>query len=115
MNLDKRDIPRTFIVGVKDNIEIKDMGNISLLPDEQVTFVTDSGTKYDFVRKEWGYYATPSINVRLLNEGFKTALVKNSQGRLYIMVVELNKLNLFKSYCKSECQKILYWLDEINK
>ena len=82
------------------------------MPDEQITFVKPSGARYDFASKDWGYYATPSINNRLTKENFKTALVKNSIGNYYIMVVEKNKLDLFFKYCESEKNKLVEWLDE---
>jgi len=46
--------------------------------------------------KDWGFYATPSINGRLQQFGFKTALVENPQGRIYVMVVEEEKIELFE-------------------
>ena len=105
--------PRSFNVGTNNKIEIEDVGDVYLSPNEQLTFVTEeSGARYDFVRKDWGFYATPSINGRLKNEGFKTALVENLQGRIYIMVVELRHMARFDTYCRTERQKVLRWLDE---
>lgn len=108
-----KDPPRKFYVGVNSKIAIEDVGDMSLSHNEQLTFVTDqSGARYDFVRKDWGFYATPSINGRLKNEGFKTALVENLQGRIYIMVVERSQMALFDTYCQVEKQKVIRWLDE---
>ena len=76
MRFSPKKIPRKFIVGMDSNIEIKDFGDIYLDENEQITFITDQERRYDFTRKEWGFYATPSINGRLKNEGFVTALVK---------------------------------------
>ena len=53
-----------------------------------ISFCTDDGSEYDVVAKEWGFYATPSINARLIDQGFKTALVKNTKNRFYIMLVK---------------------------
>lgn len=92
---------------------ICDSADIHLDENEQVTFVTDGGQRYDFVRKEWGFYATPSINRRLKKEGFRTALVKNAQGRVYLMVVEVGKQDLFERYCEKEDQLVVEWLDDI--
>lgn len=88
------------------------MGEINLDDNEQLTFKSKSGKNYDFTRKNWGYYATQSINHRLKNNGFRTALVINKFNRLYVMVVEKNLLNNFLDYCESEEQKILIWLDD---
>ena len=105
-------VPRNFSVGLNKQITIKDCGTIQLERDEQITFVTDSGKEYDVARKDWGFYATPSINGRLKGFGFKTALVKNTKGKYYIMLVEKEKLSYFKNYLKEERQTLEYWLDE---
>ena len=115
METNFRKKPRLFNVGLKNQITIKDLGDISLEENEQVTFNSKSGAKYDFTKKNWGFYATQSINKRLINEGFKTALVSNSMHRIYIMIVEVKFLNLFKEYCEVEDQKILVWLDDENE
>ena len=115
METNFRKNPRLFNVGLKNQITIKDLGDISLEDNEQVTFNSKSGAKYDFTKKNWGFYATQSINKRLINEGFKTALVSNSMNRIYIMIVEVRFLNLFKEYCEVEDQKILIWLDDENE
>ena len=112
MKLHQKEPPRKFKVGQNDQIEISDCGDIELKPNEQVTFVTDTGSRFDFARKDWGFYATPSINGRLKREGFKTALVKNENNQFYIMVVESIKMNDFEKYCKDENQIIEEWLDE---
>tara|TARA_B100001123_G_C15298584_1_gene1020180 strand:+ start:27 stop:371 length:345 start_codon:yes stop_codon:yes gene_type:complete len=112
MKFKKKKLPRTFSVGLRKRIIIKDLGQIYLSPNEQLTFITKNKNKYDFVRKDWGFYATPSINHRLKKEGFKTALVKNFLNRIFIMVVEKKNMSKFRKYCKNENQKVLFWLDE---
>ncbi len=112
MKLELKDPPRIFDVGVDGGIKIKDMGDVHLAPNEQLTFVTDAGANFDFVRKNWGFYATPSINGRLVQEGFKTALVENEGGRIYVMVIEEIMMLHFEEYCRIEGQKILRWLNE---
>ena len=112
MKLNEKSPPREYNVGLENQITIKDCGSIQLEYDEQVTFNTKSGKEYDLARKDWGYYATPSINGRLKNFGFKTALVKNSNGRLYIMIVDNEKMDLFESYLIEEEQEVLEWLND---
>jgi len=107
-------VPRKFFVGIDLNIEIKDIGDIYLDKNEQITFITDNNSRHDFVRKDWGFYATPSINGRLKNEGFITALVKNQSNRIYLMVVEKDKKDLFLKYCIDEKQIIIDWLSDFN-
>ena len=104
--------PRDFTVGMNKKITIKDFGEIYLDPNEQISFVTEDNSRYDVVRKEWGFYATPSVNARLKNEGFKTALVKNEIGRIFVMLVKKNMTNSFKEYCTIEKQTIIKWIDE---
>lgn len=112
MKLKLKKKPRIFFPSGDKKIKIEDLGDIELMPNEQLTFVKESGARFDFASKNWGFYATPSVNNRLKNEGFKTAMVENSKGSIYIMVVETKKLKLFKEYCNTENQKILEWLDE---
>jgi hypothetical protein len=104
--------PRVFTVGLAADIQMADAGDIHLAPNEQVSFVTEAGGRFDVARKAWGFYATPSVNARLKREGFKTALVENPQGRLYVMVVEATARAAFDDYCRLEGQTVLRWLDE---
>lgn len=113
MKIEENKTPRIFSVGKDNSIKISDCGKIRLRPDELISFVTESGKRYDVTAKSWGFYATPSVNGRLKSEGFKTALVKNSEGRFYIMLVEKEKTGDFERYVKGEGQKIEKWLDEL--
>ena len=115
MNLNLKNKPRIFSVGLNNEILIKDLGSIKLEANEQLTFISETGSKYDFSKKSWGYYATQSINNRLLNEGFKTALVLNKLNRIFIMVVEKKFMKKFIEYCESEDQKVLIWLEEFEE
>ena len=112
MKIKEKKPSRLFSVGLNNDIEIKDCGELSLLPDEQVTLTTESGQEYDICRKEWGFYATPSTNGRLKSFGFKTALVKNSFGKKYIMIVDEKRLDQFNIYLEAEMLSVLSWLDE---
>ena len=112
MEVIRKDPPRTFRVGKDGGIAISDCGDIGLAPDEQVTMVSVAGKRHDFVAKEWGFYATPSVNGRLKDAGFKTALVRNLAGRCYVMVVDSDRLAAFEAYCRDEQQVIEEWLDE---
>jgi len=104
-------IERRFKVGLKKDIEIKHIANIYLNSDEQVTFFSKKKRQYDFVKKDWGYYATPSINGRLKKFNFLTCLIKNKlTKRFFILIVYKEKLNLFRKYIKKEKIKIVCWL-----
>ncbi len=103
---------RKFFVGIKKNIRIKDCAEINLKSNEQVTFIGKNKFEYDVTKKNWGFYATPSINGRLKKFGLKCALVrsKNTQ-RLFVTLVEKNKILEFKKYLKKENLELLIWLD----
>ncbi|MBP7652079.1 hypothetical protein KA977_01570 [Candidatus Dependentiae bacterium] len=110
MKTDLKQKPRKF--KLKDTV-IKDYGKIFLENGEMVSFVTKSGKECDFNAFDWGFYLGPSLNGRLKNEGFKTALVLNEAGRIYINAVEKEKIEEFKKYLTTnQNNKILCWLDE---
>ena len=104
------DPPRAF--SVADGISMKDCARIELEPDEQVTFLTETGAEYDVARKSWGYYATPSLNGRLARFGLRAALVKNSSAKFYVMLVEKGREDDFAHYLSMENEHVVTWLDD---
>lgn len=110
MKLNIKENPRVFFVGEKKEIEVKDYGSVYLDENEQVSFVTRSGGEYDVCKKSWGYYATPSIEHRLKDNGFLSALVKNEHGKIYLWVIEKEKLDLFEEYLIKNNHTIYQWL-----
>lgn len=112
MKIDHLDRPRKFKVGAGQKITITDCGKILLDTNEQVSLSTDSDACWEIVRKEWGFYATPSIGHRLKRQGFRTALMANQDGRVYLVIVEETQRERFDEYCNRESQKVLRWLDE---
>jgi SAM-dependent methyltransferase len=112
MRIDSLDPPREFTVGQNGSIRLRHVANIELSPDEQVTFVTESRTEYDVVRKDWGYYATPSLNGRLRDHGLRGALVKGEvSGRLHLLLVEIGHEGAFLEYLLNDQLKVVAWLD----
>ena len=103
--------PRRFTVGNTVKFEMQDCGTVHLQPDEQVTFVTEQGAEYDLARKDWGFYATPSLNSRLFNFGLRGVLVKNRLGRYFLMLVQQEKEALFNDYLKVEGLELICWMD----
>lgn len=104
--------PRRFTVGNAVKFEMKDCGTLSLEPDEQVTFVTESGAEYDVARKDWGFYATPSLNGRLERFGLRGVLIKNrATGRYFVLLVERGHEDAFATYCERENLLVIAWLD----
>lgn len=104
--------PRTYRVGRAKPIDIRDCGTVELEADEQLTFTTPSGGEYDVARKSWGFYATPSTNGRLVTFGFRSALVKNDEGRFYVMLVEKGHEAAFAQYLTDESNHVVAWLDD---
>lgn len=112
MEFDPMEPPRLFTVGAGKEIEIRDCGRVRLEPDEQITFVTQSGTEFDLARKDWGYYATPSLNGRLTSFGLRGVLIKNRDTlRYFVLLVENGKEELFENYCQIENLAVISWLD----
>lgn len=107
------DPPRKFEVsGAGVRLHLSDCGRVALAADEQVTFTTDAGGEFDVTRKDWGFYATPSTNGRLKAFGLRAALVRNSAGRLFVVLVEQGKENRFLAYIEADKQTLLTWLDD---
>jgi len=100
-----------FAVGPNRDLVIRHCADVALSPDEQVTFVTDSGTEYDVVRKNWGYYACPSTNGRLRDKGLRAALVRNTSGKLFVLLVEAGREADFEAYLRAEKMIVAHWLD----
>ena len=103
---------RKFKPSKYSDIVLKDCGKIILNDNEQVTFSDKYNKKndYDVTKKNWGYYATPSINGRLKKNNFISYIVLNKSTNLFfIMIVHKNKKNLFLKYLKKENLKIVTW------
>ena len=111
MKFDEKRPPRVFQVGNVEKFLMRDCGTLRLEPDEQVTLVTESGAEYDVARKDWGFYATPSLNGRLPTFGLRAVLVRNPSGRYFVLLVEQGKQDAFDAYVKSEQLAIVRWMD----
>jgi hypothetical protein len=107
------DPPRRFeVAGGGLKLMLADCGRVALEPDEQVTFTTEAGAEYDVVRKDWGFYATPSMNSRLRGFGLRAALVLSAFDKLFLVLVEKGKEAAFLAYVTADRQRVLCWLDE---
>ena len=83
-----------------------------LAPDEQVTFVTPSGTQYDVTRKSWGFYATPSFGWRLARFNLRPALTRlASNGARYLALVERGHESAFADELGTWRAQVASWLD----
>ena len=104
--------PRRFTVGNSVKFEMLDCGEVLLAPDEQVTFKTASGAEYDVAAKDWGFYATPSLNGRLEQFGLRGVLIRNRDtGRYFVLLVERGSKSQFDIYCSQENLTVIAWLD----
>ena len=71
---------------------------IFLKKNEQIT-LTKKNIEYDIVRKNWGFYVTPSFQNRLKRFGLEVILI-NSKKDYYICIVEIKKKKNFKQFLK---------------
>ena len=108
MKIDQINPKRNFKCG--ENVLISHVANIRLEPDELITFKNDQSKEYDVVCKDWGYYATPSINKRLKRNGYRVAITRNKEGSIYIVIVDEKKIDLWLKYNKDENQELVKWL-----
>lgn len=88
----------------------RQVAEIELDADEQVTFCTPNGAEYDVAMKEWGLYATPSVGSRLPKFRLHAVLVRGESG-LYLMLVEKGKEELFAAEMNESGLKIQAWID----
>lgn len=108
---------RKFKTKSKLNIELTLIKKINLKKDQQITFVEHSKGKikeFDVVKKDWGYYATPSINKRLKKFRYECALIKNSQNKFFLCLINKDMKKKFILYLKKDGQKIVCWLNSNN-
>jgi hypothetical protein len=113
MDFEVKKPPRRFTVGTGDaKFHMSDCGTLRLEPDEQVTLVTEDGAEYDVARKDWGFYATPLLNGRLLDFGFRGVLIRNRRtGRYFVLLVQRGREAAFERYCLQESLGVVSWLD----
>lgn len=116
MNFHRNDPPRCFTVGNRIKFDMHDCGSLALAPNEQVTFLTESGGEYDIARKDWGFYATPSLNGRLSGFGLRAVLIRNTlTGRYFVFLMEQGQEDTFNAYLEQESLEIIAWLDSTER
>jgi hypothetical protein len=104
--------PRRYAAGNRKVVSINDIGRLQLSPDEQVTIVDEFGSELDVTRKEWGFYATPSLNGRLSTFGFRSALVRNGLGKYFVLLINRDKQLEFDKYMSEQGLTLTLWLDD---
>ena len=98
MKLTLNEPVRNFVVGENADIEISDVGSVMLVANELLCITNEMNETHEIVCKEWGFYATASIDKRLFKNGFLTALVTNKHSDEFIMLVSKSKLSFFQKY-----------------
>lgn len=112
MKFDAKTPPRRFTVGNSVKFDMLDCGRMALSRDEQITFTTEKGGEYDVARKDWGFYATPSLNGRLAEFGLRGVLIRNTKtGRYFVLLVERGEEVSFEEYLRVESLEVIAWLD----
>ena len=101
--------PRIFAVGKKSDILLNHVATISLQNNEIVTFLGENNREYEITSKEWGFYATPSLNSRLKQSRICSCLVRSQEGKLFIHLVYSEKRYQHELYCESENLEIIEW------
>lgn len=105
--------PREFQVGDGGEITIRDCARLTLEADEQISLVTAAGGEWDITRKDWGYYASPSLGRRLKRFGLRACLVGSARGDKFIWMVEIGKEPLMEQYMREQEIEVILWLDEV--
>jgi len=108
MHIEPRNPPRHYMVG---STEISDCAAIELAADEQITFKTAGRDGYDVTRKDWGWYATPSLNGRLAAHGLRAVFAQNDAGRAFLLLVDAGREAAFEAYLAAEKMSVVAWLD----
>ena len=104
---------RKFKPSKNSSFFITEKAKIFLENNEQITMVDKFKNEYDVVKKNWGYYATPSINKRLIKNNYHTYLVKNKiNNTIFLHLVNKKKKKQFYNYLKKHKIKILKWIKQ---
>jgi len=93
-------------------IDLVKKAEITLKNNQFITFKFNKSQEYDFTKKNWGFYISPSINVRLKSNKFKIAIIKNKHEKFFLCGVSNNQKNNFKKYLVLTEQKIICWLSK---
>lgn len=90
---------------------LKKTADIQLLNNEFITF-KDKNKEYDFSKKNWGYYISPSLNNRLKKNSYVVVIIKNKLNRFFLCGVKKTEKKSFTSYLKETEQKVICKLND---
>lgn len=108
MTFDIKETPRRFTV---KGVTLEHVADVALADDQLVTF-RRGATEYDVTCKDWGYYATPSLNRRLPAHGLKPMLVRADDGAYFVMLTEPERMESFLTYLASQNESVICALDD---
>ena len=100
--------PRKFEVA---GHTLRDHGSVSLDAGDLVSVRAPGGGDCDVTATAWGLYLGPSLNGRLKDNGYRAALVRNPQGKLFLQAVCAGREDAFKAYLDEQGLEVLAWLD----
>jgi hypothetical protein len=112
MKFDQHEPPREFTP--YPGIRLRDVGDLYLAEDEQVTVRLEAARGNDITRKPWGFFVTNSLNGTLRAQGIKTALVRSGapEPRLFVALVDSGRIADFTAYLDAYQMRLVLWLDE---
>lgn len=85
----------------------KNQAIINLSNNEQVTFFLGT-SQFDYCKKNFGAYVTPSILKRCKNFNLNAyLLLKEKTKEIQLALVKRNKIKTFKNDLKKNCFKII--------
>jgi hypothetical protein len=114
MKLEIKDPPRRFPVGLKE-ITLAHVADMAREPDEMVTLSDGVGRELDVTRKDWGWYATPSLGGRLRRFGLRAAIMRNVDTRqCFVVLIEEGHEADWRRYMADERQELVLWLDDFD-
>lgn len=114
IKVDLKTSPRTFKLG---NFTMIDHGKIHFMSEQKDTneffsLTNAKNMECDIAATSWGYYLGPSLNSRLKNQGFRSAIMVNKMSQLYIVAIDEGEMEKFNSYIKQNDLKVITWLDD---
>lgn len=106
----KRIQNKKWFVGKGKDTVITQTSRVFLEANEQV-LLESSGFAHAITAKEWGFYLTESIGVRVREAGLAVGITTNHLGRRYVVAVSASNIMQFEEYCSFEGLEVS-WLEK---
>ena len=108
MKLTLKEPPREFLVRGRS---LRHMGDVELDCGEFLSVSAGGGGGCDIAGAEWGLYLGPSLNDRLMRMGYRAALVRTYDNKIFLQAVAENKIELFNNYLHEQNMEVVQWID----